>query len=89
MVRKQIYIEPHHDALLKRLSRQLGISEAELVRRGIGDLEQRRPVFKPDARAWAESRAMAEERERMNVPQTGRQWKRDELYDEKREPLAP
>lgn len=83
MVRKQIYIEAHQDALLKRLSRQLGVSEAELIRRGIDDLEQRRPAFKPDLAAWAESEAFAEERAQMDVPQTGRQWTRDELYDDK------
>lgn len=83
MVRKQIYIESRHDALLKRLSRQLGVSEAELIRRGIDDLEQRRPAFKPDLEAWAASKAFAEGRARMDVPQTGRQWTRDELYDDK------
>gem|GEM_PF-6074116 len=33
MIRKQIYLEPHHDYLLKKLAQATGTSEAELVRR--------------------------------------------------------
>jgi hypothetical protein len=33
MVRKQVYIEPEQDALLKRRAAQLGVTEAELIRR--------------------------------------------------------
>jgi hypothetical protein len=35
MIRKQLYIDPHQDALLKRKARELGLSEAELVRRAL------------------------------------------------------
>jgi len=35
MVRKQIYIEPRQEALLKRLARETEMTEAELVRRAI------------------------------------------------------
>jgi hypothetical protein len=35
MVRKQVYIEAHQEALLKRLSKQQGVTEAELIRAGI------------------------------------------------------
>lgn len=35
MIRKQVYIEPAQDALLKLRSAELDVSEAELVRRGI------------------------------------------------------
>jgi hypothetical protein len=35
MIRKQLYIDPHQDAALKRKARELGLSEAELVRRAL------------------------------------------------------
>ena len=35
MIRKQFHIEPHQEASLKRRSRGLGRSEAELVRRAL------------------------------------------------------
>jgi len=35
MVRKQIYINRRQQALLKRLSEQRGISEAEIIRQAI------------------------------------------------------
>jgi hypothetical protein len=35
MIRKQLYIDPRQDAALKRKARDLGLSEAELVRRAL------------------------------------------------------
>ena len=35
MIRKQLYIDPQQDAALKRKARDLGLSEAELVRRAL------------------------------------------------------
>ena len=34
-IRKQIYIEPAQEILLKQITTQTGISEAELIRRAI------------------------------------------------------
>jgi len=36
-VRKQIYIEPNHRAILKRLSRERGVTEAESIRQASGE----------------------------------------------------
>ncbi len=89
MVRKQIYLEPHQDAFLKRTSREWGISEAELIRRGIAQLEVGPPPFKPDREAWAEAKRRMVERASMVVPQTGRQWTREETWDSMPEPDSP
>jgi len=40
MVRKQIHIEPRQKALLKRLARETGMTEAELIRRAIDHQER-------------------------------------------------
>lgn len=55
MIRKQLYIEEHQDAALKRRARELGISEAELVRRALDDLLEPRPGARPGGR---EARAL-------------------------------
>ncbi|MBI3977766.1 MAG: hypothetical protein HY331_06235 [Chloroflexi bacterium] len=85
MIRKQVYIEPRQEELLKRRARELGVSEAELIRRGI-DLVSRAPVrLPPDRQAWKEFMAFIQEHRQMDVPQTGRTWTREELYDERLE----
>jgi hypothetical protein len=52
MVRKQIYLQPEQDALLKQGADELGISAADLIRRCLNDM--RRHGGKPlvDWRAW-------------------------------------
>ena len=85
MIRKQVYIEPRQEELLKRRARELGISEAELIRRGIDQISQVPIALAPYQRAWEEAKAFIEQRMQMNVPQTGRSWTRDELYDERLE----
>lgn len=82
MVRKQLYIEPEQDELLKRLSKELGVTEAELMRRALDSLVE---PGEEDARqrALQELFAFMRARAKMKVPQTGRAWTRDELYDER------
>ncbi len=110
MIRKQFYIEAEQDRLLKRLAGRLGVSEAELIRRGIDSLERdaaagtsarvsdlvapyrtgaeargaAAPAPPADLAAWEEEKAFIEQRMRRfkDVPQTGRTWTRDELYDD-------
>jgi hypothetical protein len=81
MVRKQIYIEPRQEAILKRLARETGETEAEIIRRvidrqSVGQVNRRR-----DLRSWELERAfilrrMAEER----IPGK-RTWNREELHE--------
>jgi hypothetical protein len=81
MVRKQFYITQEQNRLLKRRAKALGVSEAELVRRGVETADEATGAFVPDLAAWAELRRDMEKRARMQAPQTGRGWTRDELYD--------
>ena len=84
MVRKQIYIEPRQEEMLKRRAKELGVSEAELIRRGIEQIVHAPAApFSPSMQAWEEEKAFIRQRMRMDVPQTGRTWTRDELYDER------
>jgi len=82
MIRKQVYIKPTHERMLKRRARDLGITEAEVIRRGIEQLARSAPAT-PDPSAWPDLRRYIERRRRLKAPQTGRSWTRDELYEER------
>lgn len=82
MVRKQVYIEPEQDRSLKRRARELGVTEAELVRRGIEAVAGGPALaFAADHQAWEEELAFMRERMKIVAPQRGRGWTREELYD--------
>ena len=85
MIRKQVYIEPEQNALLKRRARELGLTESEIIRQAIegalnGAYQRARAIAAWDA-------ALAVARERANLPDAGsggpRGWTREELYDER------
>ena len=83
MVRKQVYIEPAQDRFLKRRANELGVTEAELIRRAIEALA-RTPVrarFDPDA--WKAVVASMDERARLPTAGEGRTWRREDLYEER------
>ena len=85
MIRKQVYIEPEQEELLKRRSKELGISEAALIRQAIDRLGPDAASGKsPAARqAWEEELDFIKERMQLRVPQTGRSWTREEIYEER------
>jgi hypothetical protein len=84
MIRKQIYIDADKEALLKQRARELGVSEAELIRRCLNDLERQAAAIAVDRRAWEEELAFMQARSQ-TVPgrQGHRQWTREELYAER------
>jgi len=82
MVRKQIYIKPEQEEALESRSKELGISESELIRQYIDD-GTARPSAAERKKAWQKELAFMKERAKMRVPQTGRTWTRDELYAER------
>jgi hypothetical protein len=83
MIRKQVYIAAEHDAFLKQRARELGVTEADLIRQGIEQLRRAPAEQYQDEQAWREERAFIEERARMPEHGGRRQWTRDELYDER------
>jgi len=85
MVRKQVYITNEQQALLKRRAKALGVPEAEVVRRGIELAGQPGAAFRPDPKAWQELKKDMEKRGKLKVPQTGRTWTREDLYEERLE----
>jgi hypothetical protein len=65
MIRKQVYIEPRQERLLKERAKRYRVTEAELIRRAIDQALERR-IARPRKTAG---------------PGSIRSWTRDELYD--------
>jgi hypothetical protein len=84
MIRKQVYIEERQDRLLKQRARQLGVTEAELIRDSIDRNLVTGASWRPNPAAWEALKRSFERRLRMKVPQVPRSWTRDELYDRPR-----
>jgi len=84
MLRKQIYIPERQQTQLKRLSKQRGVSEAEVIRQAI----EREMLF-TETRPLSGDHSALEEFIRFGLSRrakqdtTGRAWTRDELYEER------
>jgi len=80
-VRKQVYIEPYQEAILKRLAREQGIPEAEIIRRAI-DAHTR--TFRPPTRdlgAWEKERAFILGLIEQGPVPGRRTWRREDLHE--------
>ena len=85
LVRKQVYIEPRHETILKRATAETGLSEAEIIRQAI-DLWQEQVAERKRARQlWIKERAFIESWAALGAVSGGRSWTRDELYEERLE----
>ena len=86
MVRKQVYIEPRHEAILKRLAQARGVSEAELIRQAI-DRQVSGGQLQPtqlDPGAWEEAyQFMLALHARGALQEQARKWTREDLYEER------
>lgn len=87
-IRKQIYLEPRQEHLLKAMSttgyayaQQAGVSEAEIIRQAI-DLHLGR-VTTPQINLalWEAEREFIAEIKTRPAQQGGRDWKREDLYE--------
>lgn len=82
MVRKQIYIEPEQDRLLKRRARELGVTESDLIRGGIDQVARAHAGLPLDRMAWEEELTFIRERARIQELGSTRGWTREDLYQE-------
>ena len=86
MVRKQIYIPRQQDALLKRLAKQRGVSEAQVIRQA---LEREAGLPAPALRSTRKAldEIIAEARSMRNRPDLmigePYQFNREEIYEER------
>jgi hypothetical protein len=92
MVRKQIYISKRQQALLRRLSKQRGLSEAEIIRQAI-DREAANSAPQPvsnDEDSWQQvvgfMRSLRERADQFSEPYG---WNREQLYEDRLNHFAP
>ncbi len=80
-IRKQIYIEPRQEALLKAIAQLAGISEAEIIRqaldRHLGSISSQ----KPNIAAWEAEKAFINQVKQRSPLPGGRDWRRSDLYE--------
>jgi hypothetical protein len=80
MVRKQMYMDERLDQELARTAKQMGVSQAEVVRRAV-------EAFVSDPRGAGESLAMSQLKEHWaevrasGVGSYGMKWTREELHE--------
>ncbi len=91
LLRKQIYIHKRQQILLKRLAKERGISEAEIIRQAI-DREAANSIPMPsygNQDLWDEAvafmRSLADRRDQFREPL---RWNRSELYKERLDRLS-
>jgi CO/xanthine dehydrogenase Mo-binding subunit len=83
MIRKQVYIEPIHEANLKKQAKMLGITEAEVIRRAI---DRSMALLAPgvlDLSAWEREKAFIAKRMAGKPLAVGRKFSREEAYEER------
>ena len=83
MIRKQFYIEPQQDAILKRLADMLKLSEAEIIRRAIDRQTSAMPTRVRDLEAWEREKAFIASRMEAGAVSSTREWHREDCYEER------
>jgi hypothetical protein len=84
MVRKQIYLPRRQNQVLKRLAKQRGVSEAEVIRKAVErEMEINIYLIRDGADGWGRIQQFVKERKAAYAGQ-GKpvQWNRQELYEE-------
>lgn len=86
MVRKQVYIKPRQDAMLKQLAKARKVSEAELIRQALDQQisESQGLTLPPDPAAWEQAyQFMRDLHAQGPVEDQGRTWTREKIYEER------
>jgi glutamate synthase domain-containing protein 3 len=80
-IRKQVYIEPRQELLLKEIAQKTGISEAEIIRQAIDQHIAYTGSPKNNLETWEEEKAFIESTKKQVALPGGRDWKREDLYE--------
>jgi predicted DNA-binding protein len=81
MIRKQVYIGPEQQRTLKKLARQTGKTEAEIIRNALDVHTQLLKAREDRMAAWSAIEATIDRRAKQPKVSTPRTWKREDLYD--------
>jgi hypothetical protein len=80
MVRKQIYIDPEQNKMLKRLARETHKTEAEIIRTALDEHARLLRDKQSRMKAWRAIEATANRMKDLPAKIT-RSWTREDLYD--------
>ncbi len=75
-IRKQIYLDSQQNEMLKRTSRRLGISEAEIIRQAIVAQTGQITIGRKNLVAWKKERQFLQALLEQGSVTGGRTWKR-------------
>jgi len=81
MIRKQFYIEPRQDKLLKRLARKAATTEADLIRKAIDSYAEETQAGQRRLEVWEREKAFIKKWRNEGPPVKEWKWNREELYD--------
>ena len=82
MIRKQVYVRPRQERLLKRLARQTGKTEAEIIREAIDQQAEELQSEQERLAAWRAERKFIEEWVAKGpAPGPVKRWTREELRE--------
>jgi hypothetical protein len=85
VIRKQVYIEPRHERMLKRSAKQRGVTEAEIIREALDRVENQVTSHRREPDSAAGRKAIKFMRSLAARP-TGsgrRTWTRESLYEDR------
>src|SRR4051794_11856746 len=86
LIRKQVYIEPRHERMLKRRAKQRGVTEAEIIREALDSVETGAVVRRQEVDEAAGRQALrfmqALGKSIRKAPR-GRTWTRESLYGDR------
>lgn len=80
-IRKQIYLDPQQNEILKQTSQKLGVSEAEVIRRAILSQTSRINVTQRNRQAWQNELDFIQSLIKQGKGRGKRQWKREDLHE--------
>jgi hypothetical protein len=84
MIRKQVYIEPRQEKMLKRRANQLGLTQAKIIREALDRIEHPAANRRRETDPAAAHRALTFMRSLASPPSTGRRtWARESLYEDR------
>lgn len=82
LIRKQLYITRDQEKMLKLKSKELGITEAEIIREALDKRDYRFEYPRKASDKWQEELAFIRRRlTDSKVEQKARSWRREDLYD--------
>jgi predicted DNA-binding protein len=81
-IRKQVYIEPDQERRLKKLTKQTGMTEAEIIRKALDLQLHEIEVQRRASSGWAAIEEFINKR-MMKAPSAEPTWNREELYGRK------